>query len=149
MTVHAYFVVHIGNRETSSEAGTQSTYSTNHLNQYTELLGEAVSNRFVPEHDTDGNATLVHTSTGTRHITYNAENRPIRFENTETQTVVDCGYDSQGLRAEYKSVTNRMQNTRRRFLCDGNLYALPWKNKKNKVNNCFRFFSLSFLVCWR
>ncbi|MBQ8722780.1 MAG: RHS repeat-associated core domain-containing protein [Opitutales bacterium] len=40
--------------------------------------------------------------TGTWQITYNAENRPIRFENTETQTVVECAYDSQGRRFEKK-----------------------------------------------
>ncbi|MBQ6705528.1 MAG: RHS repeat-associated core domain-containing protein [Opitutales bacterium] len=40
--------------------------------------------------------------TGTWIITYNGENRPIRFENAETQTVVECGYDSQGRRFEKK-----------------------------------------------
>ncbi len=72
-----------------------SNYLTNNLNQYTEIsLGEAV---FSPhQYDADGNMTLVQTSTGTWSITYNGENRPIRFENTVTQTVVDCAYDSQG-----------------------------------------------------
>ncbi|MBQ9758597.1 MAG: hypothetical protein IJW12_02345 [Opitutales bacterium] len=48
------------------------------------------------------NTTLVQTSTGTWTITYNAENRPIRFENAGTQTVVECVYDSQGRRFEKK-----------------------------------------------
>ena len=43
-------------------------------------------------------ATLVRTSTGTWSITYNGENRPIRFENAASQTVVECAYDSQGCR---------------------------------------------------
>ena len=38
---------------------------------------------------------LVRTSTGTWSISYNGENRPIRFENAATQTVVECAYDSQ------------------------------------------------------
>ena len=39
---------------------------------------------------------------GTWNITYNAENRPVRFENAATHTVVECGYDSQGRRFEKK-----------------------------------------------
>ena len=31
-------------------------------------------------------------------ITYNGANRPVRFRNEETDTTVDCGYDSQGRR---------------------------------------------------
>ncbi|MBP3303147.1 MAG: hypothetical protein J6L64_08465 [Opitutales bacterium] len=58
----------------------------------------------VPTYDADGNATLVQTSTGTWPIEYNGENRPIRFENAGTQTVVECGYDSQG-RRYFKKVT--------------------------------------------
>ncbi|MBR6798057.1 MAG: RHS repeat-associated core domain-containing protein, partial [Opitutales bacterium] len=57
---------------------------------------------FNPTYDADGNATLIRTSTGTWTIAYNAENRPIRFENAGTQTVVECGYDSQGRRFEKK-----------------------------------------------
>ena len=50
----------------------------------------------------DGNATLVRTSTGTWSITYNAQKRPIRFENAETQTVVECAYDYRGRRCTKK-----------------------------------------------
>ena len=48
------------------------------------------------QYDANGNVTQVQTSTGTRSITYNAENRPVRFENAETQMAVECAYDSQG-----------------------------------------------------
>ena len=47
-------------------------------------MREAVSSPL--QYDADGNVTQVQTSTGTRSITYNAENRPVRFENAETQT---------------------------------------------------------------
>ena len=48
--------------------------------------------------------SLNQTSTGTWQITYNGANRPIRFRNEETDTTVDCGYDSQG-RRYFKKVT--------------------------------------------
>ena len=57
---------------------------------------------FNSTYDADGNATVIQTATGTWTIAYNAENRPIRFENAGTQTVVECGYDSQGRRFEKK-----------------------------------------------
>ncbi len=61
------------------------------------MLGGGISILpFVPTYDADGNATLIRTSTGTWRITYNGANRPVRFRNEETDTTVDCGYDSQG-----------------------------------------------------
>ena len=92
----------------------------NSLNKYTGINTENTENAeegnsvnsvfpvFNPSYDADGNATLVQTSTGAWSITYNGENRPVRFENAETQTVVECAYDSQGRRFEKKS--NRRGN---------------------------------------
>ena len=101
---YSYAFDAIGNRETSSEAGTALAYATNNLNQYTEIASSESSASFAfnPTYDADGNATLIRTSTGTWTISYNAENRPIRFENAGTQTVVECRYDSQGRRVEKK-----------------------------------------------
>ena len=48
--------------------------------------------------------TRVQTSTGTWQITYNGANRPVCFRNEETDTTVECGYDSQG-RRYFKKVT--------------------------------------------
>ncbi|MBQ8723601.1 MAG: hypothetical protein IJY80_04870, partial [Opitutales bacterium] len=45
-----------------------------------------------------------------RTIEYNAENRPARWTNAATGTVITMAYDSQGRRVEYKSVTNGTQN---------------------------------------
>ena len=72
-------------------------------------LGSTVLIRNVPKThtticDTDGNATLIRTSTGTWSITYNGANRPVRFRNEETDTTVECVYDSQG-RRYFKKVT--------------------------------------------
>ena len=69
----------IGNREMVSEAGTETNYSANALNQYSEV-GD-----FLPAYDADGNATLIKTATGTWSVSYNAENRPVRFECAGTE----------------------------------------------------------------
>ena len=101
---YSYAFDAIGNRATSSEAGTELAYAANNLNQYTGIASSESSASFAfnPTYDADGNATLIRTSTGTWTIAYNAENRPVRFENAGMQTVVECGYDSQGRRFEKK-----------------------------------------------
>ena len=111
---YAYAFDNIGNRETSSEAGTALAYTANNLNQYTEICSaEPIQQTATPSaqlsalqlsYDADGNATLIQTSTGTWAISYNGANRPVRFRNEETDTTVECGYDSQG-RRYFKKVT--------------------------------------------
>ena len=111
---YAYAFDNIGNRETSSEAGTTLAYTANNLNQYTSIAQSSSSSQEEGDraegvvealtYDTDGNAMLVRTSTGTWSITYNGANRPVRFRNEETDTTVECGYDSQG-RRYFKKVT--------------------------------------------
>ena len=100
---YAYAFDNIGNRASSAEAGTQSAYSTNNLNQYASI-GENEENAFVPGYDADGNATSIQTSTGTWSVEYNGANRPVRFRNEESDTTIECGYDSQGRRC-FKKVT--------------------------------------------
>ena len=80
-------------------AGTSLAYTANALNQYTQVLSPEETQL---SYDFDGNATLVKTATGTWSVSCNGENRPIRFENAGTQTVVECGYDSLGRRFEKK-----------------------------------------------
>ncbi len=111
---YAYAFDNIGNRETSTEAGATLAYTANNLNQYTEICSaEPIQQTATPSaqlsalqlaYDADGNATLIQTSTGTWAISYNGANRPIRFRNEETDTTVECGYDSQG-RRYFKKVT--------------------------------------------
>ncbi len=96
---YAYAFDHIGNRATASEAGTQLAYAANALNQYATITE---TEAFTPTYDADGNATSVKTATGTWSVSCNGENRPVRFENAGTQTVVECGYDSLGRRFEKK-----------------------------------------------
>ena len=177
---YAYAFDHIGNRATETVAGTQSSYSTNNLNQYDSItLGEAASSPlsgvlgmeqngrsdtpvasvlsnglnsanasqeslsdnttspgenadsseatgvsllpFIPAYDADGNTTQIQTSTGTWIITYNGENRPVRFENAGTQTVVECAYDSQGRRFEKKVTVAGTTTLHHRYIYRGYL----------------------------
>ena len=71
---YAYDFDDIGNREASSERGTNSVYAANQLNQYSAV------DEFIPQFDDDGNQMLVKTATGVWQVAYNGENRPILWE---------------------------------------------------------------------
>ena len=89
----------IGNRKTSAERGTNVTYAVNHLNQYTEISNSTVqpsASNLQPQYDADGNQTLVKTATGIWQVTYNGENRPVRWENGDS--VITMSYDRMGRR---------------------------------------------------
>ena len=87
---YAYDFDDIGNRESSSERGTNVIYSANNLNQYTAV------DDFAPQFDDDGNQTRIKTSTGIWQVSYNGENRPIRWENGNT--FITMSYDRMGRR---------------------------------------------------
>ena len=101
---YAYGFDDIGNRETSSERGTNSVYTANHLNQHVAV------DDFVPQFDDDGNQTLVKTATGIWSVAYNGENRPVRWESGNA--IVTMSFDRMGRR-----VTKNDQ----RFVYDGYL----------------------------
>ncbi|MBE6400896.1 MAG: RHS repeat-associated core domain-containing protein, partial [Verrucomicrobia bacterium] len=134
---YAYAFDHIGNRATEAVAGTENAYATNSLNQYLSVT-PAESPAFNPSYDADGNMTSVQTSTGTWNVEYNAENRPVRWTNAATGTVITMTFDSQGRRTEYKSVTNGTQNTWLRFLYDG--YLCVQVLYSNEPYNVFKEF---------
>ncbi|MBR5622869.1 MAG: RHS repeat protein, partial [Opitutales bacterium] len=135
---YAYAFDDIGNRKTASEAGTALTYTANNLNQYTSVAPSAEGVAEALTYDADGNATVIQTATGTWQISYNAENRPVRWTNAETGTVITMTFDSQGRRTEYKSVTNGAQNTWLRFLYDG--YLCVQVLYSNEPYNVFKEF---------
>lgn len=91
----------IGNRKTAMELAEEVEYGANNLNQYTAITrsGNSV---FAPVYDAAGNQTLVQTSTGIWTVSYNAENRPVRFSDDTASTVVECGYDYMGRRVMKK-----------------------------------------------
>ena len=81
----------IGNRTTAEG----KTYTANNLNQYTAI------DDFTPQYDDDGNQTLIKTETGIWSVTYNAENRPIRW--TQGDTVITMVFDRMGRRIEMRT----------------------------------------------
>ena len=82
----------IGNRTTAEG----KTYTANNLNQYTAI------DDFTPQYDDDGNQTLIKTETGVWSVTYNAENRPIRWESGDT--VITMAFDRMGRRVEMRTI---------------------------------------------
>ena len=103
----------IGNRESSTERGTNTTYAANNLNQYT-LVGRVVPNapqeEFAPQFDDDGNQTLIKTSTGVWQVQYNGENRPIFW--VQGTNTISMSYDRMG---------RRVTKNNQRFVYDGYL----------------------------
>ncbi len=61
------------------EIGNQTQFACNATNETT------IEGDFVPAYDADGNATLIKTATGTWSVSYNAENRSVRFECAGTE----------------------------------------------------------------
>ena len=105
----------IGNRKEAFEFGNTTDYETDELNRYAGIVrngGEA----FTPQYDADGNQTLIRTSTGIWQVSYNAENRPVRFVNESAKTVVECTYDSMGRRFEKKVTVGGTTGFHARYL---------------------------------
>ena len=113
---YAYLFDPIGNRERSAENAVTNLYAADSLNRYTAISGSAP---FLPEFDTDGNQTLLRTTTGIWHVTYNAENRPVCFSN-ET-AVIDMAYDYMGRRFLYRETVNNTVIRHERYLYRGYL----------------------------
>ena len=84
--------------------------------------------RLVP-YDDDGNQTLVTTKTGTWRVTYNGENRPVRWKrlnsstpNSNTPSLITMSFDHMGRRREYLEVAaNGTTNRHNRFTYDNYL----------------------------
>ena len=109
---YAYDFDDIGNRETSSERGTNSVYTANSLNQYTAV------DEFTPQFDDDGNQTLIKTSTGVWQVQYNGENRPILWENVSTNSPT---HNSSTPTLISMSYGRRVTKNDQRFVYDGYL----------------------------
>ena len=116
-----YTFDNIGNRQASIEDNNAKMYNTNELNQYS-AISENGDSAFVPQFDADGNQTLIKTSTGIWSTVYNAENRPVSFMNNESNTVVECAYDSMGRRVFKKVISgNGTVTSHQRFIYRGYL----------------------------
>ncbi len=118
---YRYTYDNIGNRKSAQEAAEEATtYTANALNQYT-AIQQGTEEAFVLTYDADGNQTLVKTTTGIWTVAYNAENRPITFTNNESNTVIECAYDSMGRRATKKVTNNGEITLHQRYIYRGYL----------------------------
>ena len=113
-------VSEVGNRTTAEG----KTYTANNLNQYTAI------DDFVPEYDADGNQTLVKTSTGIWSVTYNAENRPIRWQSGDT--VITMAFDRMGRRIEMRT-QSADSDTLQRFVYDNYLCVQQLRGADNTL----------------
>ena len=59
---------------------------------------------------------MIRTSTGIWQVSYNAENRPVRFVNESAKTVVECTYDYMGRRFEQKVTVGGTTGFHARYL---------------------------------
>ena len=105
----------IGNRKEAFEFGSTTDYETDELNRYAGIAGNG-GEAFTPQYDADGNQTLVKTSTGIWTVTYNAENRPVKFESEDGGTTVECAYDYMGRRFEKKVTVGGTTGFHARYL---------------------------------
>ena len=114
----------IGNRTTAEG----KTYTANNLNQYTAI------DTFEPQYDADGNQTLIKTSTGIWSVTYNAENRPVRWE--QGDVVITMNFDRMGRRVFYKEEVNGEVTKHHRFVYDNYLCVqkLDALNNNSQIN---------------
>ena len=122
---YAYDFDDIGNRESSSERGTNSVYTANILNQYTSIsnsLSTFQPSTFQPVYDDDGNQTLIKTTTGVWQVQYNGENRPVHWSNGATNIVMS--FDRMGRRV----VKNAL-----RFVYDGYLQIANFEHSTSNI----------------
>ena len=133
---YGYSYDNIGNRKTAREDAEEATaYTTGPLNQYTAIeRGEEAA--FEPVYDADGNQTLIRTSTGIWQVSYNAENRPVRFVNESAKTVVECTYDYMGRRHTRKVSVNGTVSSYLRYMYRGYLQIAAI----DAVSGAFRWF---------
>ena len=118
---YEYTFDNIGNRQFAMEDNNAKVYDTNALNQYS-AISENGAAAFVPQFDADGNQTLIITETGVWSAVYNAENRPVTFTNSESNTVVECQYDAMGRRVFKKVISgNGTVTSHQRFIYRGYL----------------------------
>jgi len=117
---YEYTYDNIGNRQFALEDNTATMYDTNALNQYTSISENGAA-AYVPQFDADGNQTLIKTETDIWSAVYNAENRPASFTNSESNTIVECAYDSMGRRAYKKVTTNGSVTLHQRYIYRGYL----------------------------
>ncbi len=135
---YGYAYDNIGNRETASELTDTTAYATNALNQYTAITESEATPPFAPTYDAVGNQTKIKTATGIWNVTYNAEDRPVRFTSEDGNTVIDCAYDYMGRRVSKQRTVNGVVVEHLRFLYRGYLQIDAY----NALNGNLQWFIL-------
>ena len=146
---YSYAFDDIGNRESSSERGTNSVYAANNLNQYTAITDVAAaptpSQTFNPQFDDNGNQTRIKTATGIWSVTYIGENRPVLWENVSTNspTPNSSTHNSSTptlLSMSYDRIGRRVTKNSQRFVYDGYLQIANFErastNSQLTTHNC-------------
>ena len=136
---YAYDFDDIGNRESSSERGTNSVYAANQLNQYTEISSSALSasprETFTPQFDDDGNQTRIKTATGIWSVTYNGENRPILWENISTNSPTPNSSTPTLISMSYDRIGRRVTKNAQRFVYDGYLQIANFELQTSDIKH--------------
>jgi len=104
---YAYQYDDIGNRITSTDLGTNRTYTANNINQYSAITTSdsgLQTSSFEPQFDDDGNQTLIQTATGIWQVQYNGENRPVLWTGGTQSAVTNIvmSFDRMGRRVKYR-----------------------------------------------
>ena len=114
----SYSYDNIGNRKDIAEPSRNIHYTTTQLNQYSAITPQGQV-AFVPQYDADGNQTCIKTGTGEWDVSYNANNRPVIFEQDGRK--ITCVYDYMGRRIEKAVWNNGILLRRQRFIYNGYL----------------------------
>jgi len=133
---HACDFDDIGNRETSSEPGTNSVCAANQLNRYcsiTTLTSDVglQTSSFPPQFDDDGNQTLIKTATGIWSVTYNGENRPIHWQcqQSNNQTITN----NQTISMSFDRMGRRVTKNAQRFVYNGYLQIANFEHQTSNI----------------
>ncbi len=138
----------IGNRVTSCEKENASTnviskcYCVNNLNQYTQITNSIGTVECDFQYDDDGNQIKTRTSTGVWNVSYNAENRPVRWASTSNE--ISMCYDYAGrrvrkncLRFVYNGYLQISDNTNNVYVWDPTesvlTHPLVWKSRGEQL----------------
>jgi RHS repeat-associated protein len=123
---HAYQYDDIGNRLTSMDLGCSRAYTSNGLNQYTDVAESPSANapqgaveEFEPLYDDDGNQTLVKTATGVWSVLYNGENRPVLWTRASDGATVSMAFDRMGRRVRCHETGGAAAGSVMTFAYDG------------------------------
>lgn len=115
---YTYAYDNSSNRTSSARGGTTTLYQSNLLNQYSQIQ-EGIGSSFIPLYDSDGNQTQIKTNTGIWVVEYNVNNRPIRFTNYSSNTVIECTYDDNDRRITKKVMVSGVVRKKERYIYQG------------------------------